>query len=53
MLSLFNRRPENESFLDVARNVYARLDAKVALLEAEPEISGTPWLDSLDAPVKR
>lgn len=42
-----------KTFLDVARNVHARIDAKVALLEAQPEISGTPWVDPIDAPTKR
>ncbi|MBI2734851.1 MAG: hypothetical protein HYX44_16550 [Aquabacterium sp.] len=42
-----------KTFLDVARNVHARIDAKVALLEAQPEISGTPWVDPIAAPTKR
>ena len=42
-----------KTFLDVARNVHARIDAKVALLEAQPEISGTPWVDPIDAPTKK
>lgn len=42
-----------KTFLDVVRNVYANIDAKVSLLEAQPEINGTPWLDPLDAPTKK
>lgn len=42
-----------KTFLDVARNVYAKVDAKVSLLEAQPEISGTPWVDPIDAPTKK
>ena len=42
-----------KTFLDVARNVYAKVDAKVALLEAQPEISGTPWVDPIDAPTRK
>jgi hypothetical protein len=42
-----------KTFLDVARNVNAKLDAKVSLLEAQPEIAGTPWADPIDAPTKK
>jgi hypothetical protein len=42
-----------KTFLDVARNVHAKVDAKVALLESQPEISGTPWLDPIDAPTRK
>ena len=42
-----------KTFLDVARSVNAKIDAKVSLLEAQPEVSGTPWLDPMDAPVKK
>ena len=42
-----------KTFLDVARSVNAKIDAKVSLLEAQPEVSGTPWLDPIDAPVKK
>lgn len=42
-----------KTFLDVARNVHAKIDAKVALLEAQPEISGTPWVDPIDAPTRK
>lgn len=42
-----------KTFLDVVRNITAKIDGKVALLEAQPEVSGTPWLDPIDAPVKK
>lgn len=42
-----------KTFLDVVRSVHAKVDAKVTLLEAQPEVSGTPWLDPIDAPTKK
>jgi hypothetical protein len=39
-----------KTFLDVVRTIRAKTGAEIALLEAQPDISGTPWLDSLDAP---
>lgn len=41
-----------KTFLDVTRNINARISAEISLLEAQPEIAGTPWLDPLDAPTK-
>ncbi|MCK0506140.1 hypothetical protein [Aromatoleum anaerobium] len=35
-------------FLDIVRSIGANTTAEIALLEAQPEISGTPWLDPLD-----
>lgn len=37
-----------KTLLDVARNIRAAVGANLSLLEAQPEISGTPWLDSGD-----
>lgn len=42
-----------KTFLDVIRNINAKTDSNITLLEAQPEVSGTPWLDSVDAPVKK
>jgi len=42
-----------KTFLDVVRYINATVDAKITLLEAQPEIRGTPWLDHLDAPVRK
>ncbi|RUP35402.1 MAG: hypothetical protein EKK45_01260 [Curvibacter sp.] len=42
-----------KTFLDVIRNINAKTDSNITLLEAQPEVSGTPWLDSIDAPVKK
>lgn len=38
-----------KTLLDVVRSVRAATGAKVTLLEAQPDISGTPWLDALGA----
>jgi hypothetical protein len=35
-------------FIDTVRSIRIQTGADVALLEAQPEISGTPWLDGLD-----
>lgn len=37
-----------KTFLDVVRSIRAATSAQVALLEAQPEISGTPWLDPVE-----
>lgn len=37
-----------KTFLDIVRSIRNATSAQVALLEAQPEISGTPWLDSLE-----
>lgn len=42
-----------KTFLDIARNIHAQTQSEITLLEAQPEISGTPWLDPLDAPEKK
>jgi hypothetical protein len=34
-----------KTMLDVVRNIRANVPAQVALLEAQPEIAGTPWMD--------
>lgn len=41
-----------KTFLDVIRSIQATTPSKIELLEAQPEIAGTPWLDSLDAPTR-
>jgi len=41
-----------KTLLDVVRNIRAVTGAEVKLLEAQPDIGGTPWLDSADAPRK-
>ena len=41
-----------KTFLDIIRSIRATTGAEVALLEAQPEVAGTPWLDSLDSPRK-
>ncbi len=35
-----------KTMLDIVRSIRSETGAEVALLEAQPEISGTPWLDS-------
>lgn len=38
-----------KTFLDIVRSIQANVSGvQITLLEAQPEISGTPWLDSLD-----
>lgn len=37
-----------KTFLDIVRSVRADTGAEITLLEAQPEITGTPWLDSVD-----
>lgn len=39
-----------KTFLDIVRSIHANTGADITLLEAQPELSGTPWLDSADAP---
>ena len=39
-----------KTLLDVVRNINVKVDTKIALLEAQPDIEGTPWLDGMDAP---
>lgn len=43
-----------KTFLDIVRAIRAKTGAETTLLEAQPEISGTPWLDSGEtvAPLK-
>lgn len=38
-----------KTFLDIVRSIRQQTGANIALLEAQPELSGTPWLDSFDA----
>lgn len=35
-----------KTFLDIVRTIRVKTGAEIALLEAQPEVSGTPWLDS-------
>jgi hypothetical protein len=42
-----------KTFLDIVRSIRANTSAEVALLEAQPELSGTPWLDSMDSMPQR
>ncbi|WP_312782398.1 hypothetical protein [Acidovorax temperans] len=37
-----------KTFLDTVRSIRAATGADIALLEAQPELSGTPWLDGMD-----
>lgn len=37
-----------KTFLDIVRSIRASTGAEVTLLEAQPEITGMPWLDGLD-----
>lgn len=39
-----------KTLLDTVRNIHAETGATVALLEAQPDISGMPWLDGFDGP---
>lgn len=38
-----------KALLDVVRQIHVSSGAKVTLVEAQPEVGGTPWLDSLDS----
>lgn len=38
-----------KTFLDIVRAIRAQTGAETVLLEAQPEISGTPWLDGADS----
>lgn len=42
-----------KTFLDIVRSIRANTGAEIALLEAQPELSGTPWLDSMDSMPQR
>lgn len=42
-----------KTFLDIVRSIRANTGAEIALLEGQPELSGTPWLDSMDAMPQR
>jgi hypothetical protein len=42
-----------KTFLDIVRSIRINTGAEIALLEAQPELSGTPWLDSLDSMPQR
>jgi hypothetical protein len=37
-----------KTMLDIARSIHFANAAEVTLLEAQPELAGTPWLDPLD-----
>lgn len=37
-----------KTFLDIVRSIKASTGSDIALLEAQPELSGTPWLDKVD-----
>ena len=38
-----------KTFLDIVRSIRSQTGANIALLEGQPELAGTPWLDSFDA----
>lgn len=38
-----------KTFLDIVRSIRVSSGAEIALLEAQPAIGGTPWLDSMDS----
>ncbi|MHB1013921.1 MAG: lipoprotein [Desulfurivibrionaceae bacterium] len=38
-----------KTFLDIVRSIRAKTGAEVTLIEAQPELAGTPWLDSGDS----
>jgi len=42
-----------KTFLDIVRSIHANVGAEIVLLEAQPQISGTPWLDGIDAPQRK
>lgn len=42
-----------KTFLDIVRSIHANTGAEITLLEAQPELSGTPWLDSMDSMPQR
>ena len=37
-----------KTFLDIVRSIRNNVGAEITLLEADPEVSGTPWMDSKD-----
>lgn len=37
-----------KTFLDIVRSIQAKTESKISLLEAQPEMVGTPWLDKYD-----
>lgn len=41
-----------KTFLDIVRTIRAKTGAEVTLLEAQPEVSGTPWLDSSEGTIQ-
>ncbi|MEQ1601276.1 MAG: hypothetical protein ABL885_05850 [Methylophilaceae bacterium] len=36
-----------KTFMDIARSIRSTTGSEVSLLEAQPEVSGTPWLDDM------
>lgn len=42
-----------KTFLDIVRSIRASTGAEVVLLEAQPELAGTPWLDTGEAVSQR
>ena len=42
-----------KTFLDIVRSIRNTTGGDIALLEAQPELSGTPWLDSGDSVAHR
>lgn len=38
-----------KTFLDIARSIRIQTGANVTLLEAQPDLLGTPWLDNFDS----
>ena len=41
-----------KTFLDIVKQIRTETGAAVTLLEAQPEVAGTPWLDSGNDAVK-
>jgi hypothetical protein len=39
------------TMLDIVRTIRANTKAQVSLVEAKPNLPGTPWLDGGDAPL--
>jgi hypothetical protein len=42
-----------KTFLDIVRSIRTNTGAEISLLEAQPEVSGTPWLDSGESVAQR
>jgi uncharacterized protein YceK len=42
-----------KTFLDIVRSIRATTGAEITLVEAQPELSGTPWQDNMDSTPQR